>query len=893
MLMRNKHLVILCLVLIIGLGVLAGRGCPKRRSDRKVGSSGIPEWSLPAPSNLTATAVSFSQIALSWIGSLGADGYEIERSVMTNTAYSPLATVGPNITFYSDPGPFSLTTYYYRIRAFNTIGDRSAYSNVASASTAPLEWQSIAVGESHSLALATNGMLWGWGDNQYGQLDPSNYTSSFTFPTLLNLDTDWLAIVAGYYHTLAIKTDSTLWAWGDNTLGQLGLGNTDYPDSPTRVGLNSDWSIAVGGEYHTIALKTGGTLWAWGYNTNGQLGLGDAGNRSTPSSVGTQSDWSLIDAGYLHSLGLKTNGTLWAWGWNWYGQLGDGTNTTRTIPRSIGMDADWSIVSAGYVQTIALKITGTLWWWGSTQSETFYIPRQIGTDTDWAMITAGGTDFTSYFSLALKTNGTLWAWGQNSSGQLGLGDNAERTNPIQLRPYEYRDDWSEVVAGGFHALARTNDGDIWVWGRNDSGQLGIGNTVNQIIPINLNFPQPGNLIATVISYTRIALSWTDNSDRETGFIIERSLNGMNYELLTTTNANVTSYPDETVIQGNYYYYRVKAIYSEIDSLYSNIAVGVTRFWSERTPSGSPSARAYHPMVWDGQRVIMFSGYDGTYKNDLWWYNPGLNTWRQVTPTGSSPTARYCHSMVWDSVGQRVIMFGGYDSSYNYKNDLWWYDPASGTTGAWIQMKAQGEAGSPPSRESPSMVWDGQKVIMFGGFLGSYKNDLWWYDPASGTTGAWIQMKAQGAPGSPSARKRHSMVWDPIGNRVIMFGGENALGSKNDLWWYEPISNTWTQKKTGVADGSPPSRYFHSMVWDSVGQRMIMFGGRDASYTNKNDLWWYDPETNTWQVQIAQDADGSPTARYSQSMVWDPIGQRVIMFGGNDGTNNKNDLWWWW
>jgi hypothetical protein len=280
---------------------------------------------------------------------------------------------------------------------------------------------------------------------------------------------------------------------------------------------------------------------------------------------------------------------------------------------------------------------------------------------------------------------------------------------------------------------------------------------------------------------------------------------------------------------------------------------------------------------------MFGGYDGAYKNDLWWYEPVSNTWIDKTTTAVSPTARTDHSMVWDSVGQRVIMFGGMDDSWSITNDLWWYEPGTNT---WIDKTTT--AVSPTARVNHSMVWDpeGQRVIMFGGQDdGGLKNDLWWYEPVSNT---WIDKTTTAI--SPSVRQNYSMVWDPARSGMIMFGGQAASGDKNDLWWYEPVSNTWMQKMANGAVGSPSARTSHSMVWDSVGQRVIMFGGHDGGF--KNDLWWYDPVSNAWIDKTTTAV--SPTARVDHSMVWDSAGQRVIMFGGYGiSPTYKNDLWWWW
>jgi hypothetical protein len=167
-------------------------------------------------------------------------------------------------------------------------------------------------------------------------------------------------IAIGSSHTIIIKRDGTLWAWGHNYYGQLGDGTNTNRYATIKIGNDSDWKYIVVGHYHTVALKADGTLWIWGDNQYGQLGDGTNNSRNIPTKIGNNSDWVRVAIGYGHTTALKNNGTLWTWGSNYNGQLGDSTNISRNRPTKIGNDSDWvSVASRGY-HTVALKKDGTL-----------------------------------------------------------------------------------------------------------------------------------------------------------------------------------------------------------------------------------------------------------------------------------------------------------------------------------------------------------------------------------------------------------------------------------------------------------------------------------------------------------------------------------------------------
>jgi alpha-tubulin suppressor-like RCC1 family protein len=161
-----------------------------------------------------------------------------------------------------------------------------------------------------------------------------------------------------------VRQDGTLWAWGQNDHGQLGLGTTTNQSAPTPVGTITTWASVSAGYGHTLALRQDGTLWAWGLNGYGQLGLGTRTDQRTPAQVGTATTWRSLAVGSTHSLALDQAGSLWAWGFNYYGQLGTGATTSQAAPTEVAGGGTWQSLAAGAGHTVALRPDGSLWAWG-------------------------------------------------------------------------------------------------------------------------------------------------------------------------------------------------------------------------------------------------------------------------------------------------------------------------------------------------------------------------------------------------------------------------------------------------------------------------------------------------------------------------------------------------
>jgi alpha-tubulin suppressor-like RCC1 family protein len=249
---------------------------------------------------------------------------------------------------------------------FGQLGDGTTTDRHAPVLVTSTYFSSLSVGYAFNIAVKGDGTLWAWGSNTAGQLGDGTNTNRM-IPTQIGTANDWRHVAAGDNHAVAIKQDGSLWAWGANNEGQLGYDVAppyNYRAHPTQVGSDTDWITIAAGNAHTVAVKQDGSLWAWGANNEGQLGNGTKTSLPYPTRIGLDNDWLLISAGYVHTVAVKQDGSLWAWGYNPDGRLGDGTTETRLEPTRIVTDNVWVAISTGDFNTFALDIFGGLWAWG-------------------------------------------------------------------------------------------------------------------------------------------------------------------------------------------------------------------------------------------------------------------------------------------------------------------------------------------------------------------------------------------------------------------------------------------------------------------------------------------------------------------------------------------------
>ncbi len=397
----------------------------------------------------------------------------VPTQVGSNTTWTKIACASNSSFALLD---FAL--YAWGNNTNSTLGDNTTTNRSVPTLISSTIWLEIAGGNEHALAIRADGSLWSWGGVSGAGPQGHGDRSTRRVPTRVGTESNWTAVSAGPHHSLAIRSNGTLWSAGGNDRGQLA-----YPDvNPVPIATGGVKSFSAG-TWYSHFIKQDGTLWAVGSNVNVH-GDGTSTRRPMPIQIGTDTDWQTLSTGQAFTFALKTDGSLWAAGLNSNGQLGDGTTVTRSAFTRIGT-ATWAKVAGGLNHALGIQTDGSLWAWGLNSSSQLgdgtttnrLTPVRIGTANDWADVEAG-----ELHSVALKTNGTLWTWGGNTSGQLGNGSFASHTSPVQLSGAAV---WTKISAGTNCTLALRSNGTLWAWGLNSTGQLGDGTTTNRLSPVQI------------------------------------------------------------------------------------------------------------------------------------------------------------------------------------------------------------------------------------------------------------------------------------------------------------------------------------------------------------------------------------------------------------------------
>ncbi len=351
----------------------------------------------------------------------------------------------------------------------------------------------LAAGGGNVVVLPPNGKLYAWGLNWHGEVGDGNTTDhdipvKVKQPAGLPPLTDVVELSSSGPNVVARMKLGTLLAWGQNDLGQLGLGAvSDKQVEPAQVvgpegqGALDGIVTVSAGPYHTLAVRKNGTVWAWGCNMDGRLGDGSTTKHPAPVQVKGMTGAVAVAAGAKHSLALRRDGTVWAWGDNLCGQLGDGTNTDKLTPVRVKGLSGVTAIASGWFHGLALKSDGTVWSWGQnhlqqlgdgTETDRNTPARVKGLD-DVKRISAGGQH-----NLAMHNDGTLWSWGWNYCSQIGDGTECwSKGTPSQVKGIRGNGVLKDVIAfdgGAADSVAVLKDGTLLSWGNNGRGQNGQG-----------------------------------------------------------------------------------------------------------------------------------------------------------------------------------------------------------------------------------------------------------------------------------------------------------------------------------------------------------------------------------------------------------------------------------
>jgi alpha-tubulin suppressor-like RCC1 family protein len=341
----------------------------------------------------------------------------------------------------------------------NSTINRSSPVQTVSGGT---NWKEVNGGHADSIlgGIKTDGTLWMWGIGSNGALGNNSTINRSSPVQTVSAGTNWKQMSLGFCHGAAIKTDGTLWLWGINLSGRLGDHTTAAKSSPVQtISGGTNWKQVSLGSGHSAAIKTDGTLWLWGQAGSGQLGDNTGIVRSSPvQTVSGGTNWKQVAGGNCHTAAIKTDGTLWLWGDATVGQLGNNSLTNISSPvQTVSGGTNWKQVYAHRCNTAAIKTDGTLWTWGLNNSgqlgDNTTVSRSspvqtVSGGTNWKQVSVGQVHLG-----AIKTDGSLWLWGNGGQGILGTNDTVSRSSPVQT--VSGGTNWKQVSLGFNNSAAVT------------------------------------------------------------------------------------------------------------------------------------------------------------------------------------------------------------------------------------------------------------------------------------------------------------------------------------------------------------------------------------------------------------------------------------------------------
>ena len=366
-------------------------------------------------------------------------------------------------------------------------------------------WSSVSSTSTHTCGTRDDGTLYCWGNGNWGRLGQGDLSGSqvplsveVEVPNFPGLDPEagWTGVVATADSACATRGDGSLWCWGENSSGQLAIGETGYKTSPVlaSVDYNYNWSNLANGYYHICGLRDEESLWCWGRSHFGQLGRGlPTGDHMRPAPVLYDLSWAVASGGENFTCAVDADEELHCWGYNRSGQLGRGfAGGDNNEPVVVETPETADQLSAGHEYACFVSAENDLWCWGRNSysklgqgqgdADRRATPTLVEPQGAWRQVETAKGDATSggFFTCGIQTDGTLWCWGWGNSGRLGTGNNTSQPLPFQLGE---DDDWDHVSLGQEHSCAVKTDNSLWCWGRGMYGKLGNGSHNGSNVPL--------------------------------------------------------------------------------------------------------------------------------------------------------------------------------------------------------------------------------------------------------------------------------------------------------------------------------------------------------------------------------------------------------------------------
>jgi alpha-tubulin suppressor-like RCC1 family protein len=807
-------------------------------------------------------------------------------------------------------------------------------SYTSSIATTQRSWTSVSYGALWSLfAIRNDGALFAWGINTNGALglnDRVHRSSPVQVGT-----SSWISVSSNGGTTLAIRADDTLWAWGLNNVGQLGQNDLIHRSSPIQVGTGS-WSKLIdnGGvnQSNVAAIASNGLLWAWGNNTNGQLGQTNTIHRSSPVQVGTSS-WTIVSAGTNMAAGITTTGGLFTWGDNSTGQLGDNTIIAKSSPIQVGTSS-WTKVTSGTNVTMGITTDGSLFSWGTgtylgqglginrsspvqitslttsplTVAYNSYLTSIGSTGTSWISVTGDTAS-----KVAIRNDGTLFAWGTNTQGSIGDNTTLNRSSPVQIGT----DSWIMAVSGGSTTLAIKSDNTLFVWGQNNNGQLGLSNQVHRSSPVqvgtdtNWKYVTGGGGVSGAIKTDGSLWMWGDGGALGLNDIISRSspvqVGSSSWSFVSSTKGGFTL---ALTIDGALFSWGSNSAGqlglndSTILSKSSPTQVG-TSSWiiiNSATSTASAITSDYRLFVWG----YNFSGQLGL-GNQVHRSSPtqlGTSSWTMINSNGSTMYAKRLDGTLWawgyngqSEIGANMSNAFSLSSPVQLGTNSWSFIGAytasidsSGMLWSWGLDQYVGTGNNSVARSSPVFIISGRdswtSISSGSDEYGGIRSDgilfRWGYNgfgalggspgnqtfPSQITTSSWTMVPA-GASGSMGITSAGQLyTWG--------IGGDGQIGDGNMVTMSTPVfirsmNDSWTS----VGTGSVTSNYV-------------------AGIRNDNTLWLWGLGTSGQLGQNNGISRSQPIQLGKETLSWTYIAGTLQNTNEQSAAGIRSDgsLWTW-